>query len=282
MKDQDSVTIVRNSQMANPSTFGGRRMKIILVRSLLVAGPSWLAGQNLDDYHPRGHNPDVYNTNPDGSFPKTGAALPKTSAKTRENKQNNRYDFPASRNVAVTLRAMLARGNDVNRFTNGHGAQITGYVVSCVSGGGAHRNPPAHSGKSCNNGATDVHDTDTHIDVVLSPNDRAVKTRHVIVEVTPRVRELMRQRGTDWSTNTLASKLKNHWVEFGGWVFFDPDHVAEARNTHPQDPQHKNWRAGRRGKHPGTQIFGLDRPPADLANSQPPRRVHRARKQNPI
>ena len=49
MKDQDSVTIVRNSQMANASTFGGRRMKIILVGSLLIAGAGWLAGQNLDE-----------------------------------------------------------------------------------------------------------------------------------------------------------------------------------------------------------------------------------------
>lgn len=246
--------------------------KIFVIALLLSASSHLVGAQSLDNYHLRGTDPDVYNTNRDGTLPRTGGALPKTSAKAKENSQKNRWDMPGASafDARVTLEAMLAPGNDLHRFTGGRAAKITGIVVGCIVGGNQHRDPPAHSGESCNNGATDSLDTDTHIDVVIKTSDRKKETRHIIVEVTPRVRELMHRRGINWTTDALLARLINHWVEFEGWLFFDPDHVNEAANTDPRDVVGgKNWRASCWEIHPVTGIRVLSGPPAPVRNKKP-------------
>lgn len=240
-------------------------MKIIAILALSIAGASHLLGQNFDNYKPRGRNPDLYEINPDGTCPMSGAArasTPDGEKKVADNMKRNRWDFPSESDFdsRVTLTAMLAQGNDLHRFKEGRAARITGYVVSCKSGGRAHRNPPQHSGESCNCGATSPVDTDTHIDVVLDVADRNVPSRHVIVEVTPRIREEMRLRRMNWSTDALRRKLKNHWVEFEGWVFFDPDHLDGSANTNPGGTT--NWRATSWEIHPVTSFRVLNGPPS--------------------
>src|SRR5215470_19443703 len=47
----------------------------------------------------------------------------------------------------------------------------------------------------------------------------------LVVEVTPRWRELMQSQHIDWSTEALQADLIGKKVKFTGWLMFDTDHV---------------------------------------------------------
>jgi hypothetical protein len=178
----------------------------------------------------------------------------------------NRSTVPAARDIdrRITLAAMLKPGDDTNRFPMTKAATITGYVVSAKVGGI----------ETCNCHAEDALNRDTHIDVVADPQfavpkfikvtttDKKGKKHtikkdsnqkfHVIVEVTPRVREQMKAKGIDWSTATLHKTLPGHRVAFTGWLLFDTEHKPQAENTNPGGKL--NWRATCNEIHPVTAI----------------------------
>lgn len=158
------------------------------------------------------------------------------------NTQKNRYDFPDSNAIdhSVTLEAMLAQGDDKNRFTMGRAAEITGYVIDVKVGGD----------ESCNCHARDPQDRDTHIELALKLD--APETERVIVEVTPRLRAIMAKRGVDWSTDNLRKMFKGQYVKVKGWLLFDEEHERQALNTAPNNP--KDWRATCWEIHPVTSI----------------------------
>jgi hypothetical protein len=178
------------------------------------------------------------------------------------------FDF----NPTITIQKILAPGNDGNRFSMATAATITGYVVKVQRGGI----------ETCNCHADKPAKMDTHIDVVADPKyavQHVVKTRchdkliqkdtnekyHMIVEVTPRVRDQQLAKGIDWSTDTLKQRLTHRWVRFSGWLLFDNQHIREAENTNPGNKC--NWRATCTEIHP---IFGIRvvDPPRRFANSQ--------------
>jgi hypothetical protein len=159
------------------------------------------------------------------------------------NVHKNRYDFPDSAHIdrSVTLQAMLSPGNDRDRFSIGKAAEITGYVNDVKVGGD----------ESCNCHARNPEDRDTHIELVVSPEQSAEGMR-VIVEVTPRLREEMAKKGIDWSTDKLRNTIKGHYVKVRGWLLFDEEHLKQAVNTDPDNP--KDWRATCWELHPVTSI----------------------------
>src|SRR2546425_10671027 len=112
-------------------------------------------------------------------------------------KNRDQIPAPSDINRKITLAAMLSPGEDKNRYDNHMAARITGYVASAKVGGI----------ESCNCKANDLPHRDTHIDLVLSPKDYGNNKRHVIVEVTPRIRKLMAAQGGDWTTPTLRNAL---------------------------------------------------------------------------
>jgi hypothetical protein len=165
--------------------------------------------------------------------PLTGDA---TQAQAKElNRFKNRSKPPRLGDIDphITLAAILAPGDDTNRFPMTKAATIIGYVVSAEAGGI----------ETCNCHAKDPINRDTHIDVVADPKyavskpvkvitvDKSGKSHmitkdanekyHVIVEVTPRVRKQMKTHGVDWTTKTLHERLPGHWVKFTGWLLFD-------------------------------------------------------------
>jgi hypothetical protein len=159
------------------------------------------------------------------------------------NTHKNRYDFPDSATIdhSITLQAMLAPGDDRNRFTTGKAAEITGYVIDVKVGGD----------ESCNCHARNPEDRDTHIEIVEPNND--VNEKHcVIVEVTPRMRAIMAQKGIDWSTDNIRKMFKDQIVKVKGWLLFDEEHSRQAENTDPDNP--KDWRATCWELHPATSI----------------------------
>src|ERR1700722_13433291 len=114
------------------------------------------------------------------------------------NRLKNRYTPPTASqmNPQVTLDAVLAPGNDLGRWNESQGAEITGYVVAVKPGGpetvNCHAKDPAH--------------TDTHIELALTAGD-SEGIKHMIVEVTPRGRAIMAAKGTNWSTANLRETL---------------------------------------------------------------------------
>jgi hypothetical protein len=156
----------------------------------------------------------------------------------------NRYNFPDSLSVdhSVTLEAMLAPGYDRDRFSENKAVEITGYAAEVNVGGD----------ETCNCHATDPADRDTHIVLVKDSASGFNKKESIVVEVTPRVRELMRRKGLDWSTDSLRSKFLYHVIKVKGWLFFDAEHIREAENTNPGG--RKNWRATCWEVHPVTSI----------------------------
>lgn len=185
------------------------------------------------------------------------------------NRLKNRYHHPASADIdpEVTLEALLAPGDDLERFDQGMAAKITGLVVAVKVGGN----------ETCNCKATAAIDRDTHIELALSPD--AEKTQRVIVEITPRLRKQMADQGVDWSTQKLKdpeSGIRGKWVQVTGWLMFDQMHVHEAENTNPGGEH--NWRATAWELHPVTGIE-VTNTPLDEFRALGPRlltRLHRA------
>jgi hypothetical protein len=91
----------------------------------------------------------------------------------------------------------------------------------------------------------------------------------VIVEVTPRLRKQMKEKGVDWSTKALAHDtdgIKGKWVEVTGWLLFDFAHTDGAENTSPGKAG--NWRVTCWEIHPVTSLKVLDGPPPEVQDFQ--------------
>jgi hypothetical protein len=156
----------------------------------------------------------------------------------------NRYTAPGPTDMdsAITLEAILAPGNDISRWKVKEGAEIIGYV-SDVKRGGI---------ESTNCHARDDADRDTHIELVLDPMQPRGSFLPMIVEVTPRWRYLMSQRGIDWTTRGLRDRFLGRWVKVRGWMLFDLEHERESENT--ALGRAGNWRATAWEIHPVTSI----------------------------
>jgi hypothetical protein len=177
------------------------------------------------------------------------------------NRLKNRWVFPTEADIDanVTLAAMLEPGEDHERWSTARAARISGWVVK-VKGSG---------GESCNCGMTKSLDTDTHIDIALTPD--ADKTECVVVEVTPRIRKMMADQGIDWRSSLLKNEengILGRYVEFTGWLFFDSMHVGQAANTSTGSGQ--IHRATAWELHPVTSMRFAEPPPiADPAGAAP-------------
>jgi hypothetical protein len=176
------------------------------------------------------------------------------------NRLKNRFRIPEDDQIdpTISLPAMLAPGNDLNRFNRfdpSKAATIQGFVIRAMAGG---------HGESCNCKATAIDEIDTHIELGLAAD--APPTQRVIVEVTPRLRMLMKDKGIDWRTPTLQATFQGKWVEVTGWLMFDTAHIKQAENTNPGNPS--NFRATCWELHPISSIKVLDAP-AEAAAFQP-------------
>jgi hypothetical protein len=119
----------------------------------------------------------------------------------------NRYTAPspADMDSAITLEAIVAPGKDISRWKVKEGAEIVGYASDVKRGG--------FEATNCH--ARDDADRDTHIELLLDPMHSG-SSPPMIVEVTPRWRYLMNQRGVDWSTRALRDRFLGRRVKVRG------------------------------------------------------------------
>jgi hypothetical protein len=210
---------------------------------VVVAALSALAGSPAQDNN--------YTLSTGKSCPPEGTA--KRAEVKAINKDKNRFETPTADDIDtdVTLATMLAPGEDDKRFDQTRAARVVGFVVDVKVGGN----------ETCNCGATNPIDRDTHVELALAPE--APPNQRVIVEVTPRLRKQKKDKEVDWSTLTLQSHgkegIKGKWVEVTGWLLFDFEHTDGAENSSPGNPS--NWRATCWEIHPITDIRILDGAP---------------------
>ncbi len=81
--------------------------------------------------------------------------------------------------------------------------------------------------ESCNCNYREPEFHDYHINMVIDAADYKDKTQHIVVEITPRLREIMKAKGIDWSLEGLK-KIRHKEIEVEGWLFYDWDHGDKA------------------------------------------------------
>jgi hypothetical protein len=188
-----------------------------------------------------------------------GASCPQTGDESKSelvalDLQKNRVAIPAQDQIDrdVTLEAMLAPGDDRSRFDASKAATVEGIVLRVKRG----------SKETCNCHAAEAIDQDTHIELALSSG--ATPKQRVVVEITPRLRKLMKDHGKDWSTAALQGNesvdgIVGKWIRVTGWLFFDEVHQGIAENTRPGGRD--IVRATCWELHPITSLEAFDKPP---------------------
>jgi len=149
--------------------------------------------------------------------------------------------------VGTSLEDLLYPGNDETRWKDSQAIEVVAYVYDVKAG----------DSETCNCGAINADEKDTHIELTRGP-DHAEPDERFIVEVTPTWRRFMRQRGVDWSTATLKSAIEHKWVRAGGWMFLDREHLHNASTTNPNGT--KIWRGTAWEIHPVTALNAVPEP----------------------
>ena len=155
----------------------------------------------------------------------------------------NRTQQPTASDIdqRATIEALLAPGDDRERWSTQRAGVIDAYVVAVQPGAIEFANCLSFT------------DRDTHVDLGLVP--AAPTTERLVVEVTPPMREWARQNGLDWSLTALRA-LVGRRARVEGWLLWDLEHVDESENTSPAQPG--NWRRTAWELHPVTAIRPLD------------------------
>ncbi|HVF66961.1 MAG TPA: hypothetical protein VM914_04835 [Pyrinomonadaceae bacterium] len=156
------------------------------------------------------------------------------------NRLKNRAEPPRAEDfdARVTLAELLRPGEDRARWSETRAAAVEGYVVAVYGGGVESAN------------SFSLFRRDAHIEV--GPRPDSPPRERLIVEVTPRLRDSAKGRGTDWFTAALARELTGRRCRFEGWLLFDVNHAAESENVRPGAAS--NWRATAWEIHPVTAI----------------------------
>lgn len=173
--------------------------------------------------------------------PNGGIAL---TARARElHRLKNRISIPQATDFdsRITLAALLQPGDDHDRWSTNRAARVQGEVIDV-----AYARPEA---TNCFNPCRrDIH-------ILIATQKGVAKSEHVVLEVTPKLRDWAVEYGNDWSEKTLQAELLGHWCEFEGWLYFDAGHAEESENISPGKPD--NWRATAWEIHPVTKITVL-------------------------
>ncbi|MBS1772249.1 MAG: hypothetical protein JST82_05270 [Bacteroidetes bacterium] len=179
---------------------------------------------------------------------------------TKEYLQNpfkNRYNFPKKENIntKIQINDLISSKATFDKFNQNTAVEVTGYVYDVKVGGT----------ESCNCKTTNSGFKDTHIELTPDAENTGPENR-LIVEVTPRIRQILEKQGEDWSTSTLKQRIKGHTVKIQGWLFYDHSHELESFVLDPEDNKgRKNWRASCWEVHPITNIEITDAEEDELA-----------------
>jgi hypothetical protein len=116
--------------------------------------------------------------------------------------------------------ALIAPGDDSQRWQNDTAVEITAFVVDVRDGGMTSAN--CHS--------ADPADHETILD--LSPGANVSDPSHrMIAVVTPAWRRIMAKNRIDWSTRAIRARFLQQYVNIRGWLLFDFEAAPRSVNT---------------------------------------------------
>ncbi|AIE86443.1 hypothetical protein [Fimbriimonas ginsengisoli] len=186
---------------------------------------------------------------------------PLTALDLAKNPLKNRTTSPAPSDIDPGVSLADFFGPDAleksPKLNESKGVTITGYIVEIKSGGP----------ETCNCQTDDTEFWDTHVYVAKNPTDEPKDA--IVVEVTPRMRQILKPGSNEWDTKALKANFRpGTKVQITGWQFFDTEHWINTANN----PKATNvWRASCWEVHPVTDIKLLAPPDAASAkrNSAP-------------
>jgi hypothetical protein len=164
------------------------------------------------------------------------------------NTKKNRYDVPtdAQINRKVDFVTLLTARERPATFKEGDAVEIVAYVSEIKIG----------AVESVNCKSTDQWHRDSHIELTLDPMDGGAKEKLLVAEITPRFREMMKDRRIDWSQRALRDQYLGRWVKIRGWAFYDAIHDDESAGSGGS----RIWRGSPWEIHPVTGIEVTTRP----------------------
>lgn len=164
------------------------------------------------------------------------------------NTKKNRYDVPTEMQInrKVDFVTLLTSRERPSAFKEGDAVEIIAYVSEIKIG----------AVESVNCKSTDPWHRDSHIELTLDPMDGGAKEKLLVAEVTPRFREMMKERHSDWSTDSLRKRFLGRWVKIRGWAFYDAMHDDESAGSGGS----RIWRGSPWEIHPVTGIEVTTRP----------------------
>lgn len=196
-------------------------------------------------YKPKSKNGDILTIN-GKSCVMEGSA--QNSDDKIKNRLKNRWTLPQKKDFDTDFTWVnLFKDGDENpkKYSQTQAARISGYVAYISKS----------NKESCNCGFKEPEFHDYHINLVVDSSDYRDKTQHLIVEITPRLREMMKAQGVDWNLNALK-KIRHKRIEVEGWLFYDWEHGDKAYLRTGDTT--KSWRATCWEIHPVTSLKVLD------------------------
>ncbi|HTR04323.1 MAG TPA: hypothetical protein VMN82_14120 [Thermoanaerobaculia bacterium] len=158
----------------------------------------------------------------------SGACPPQGDAKKAKvqklNELRARMEEPSDDDFDDTadINALIAPGDDSQRWSNDTAVEITAFVVDVHDGGMTSAN--CHS--------PDPADHDTILD--LSPGAGVSDASHrLIAVITPQWRRLMGKNRIDWSTRAIRAKFVQQYVTIRGWLLWNFEAATLSVNTGP-------------------------------------------------
>jgi hypothetical protein len=165
------------------------------------------------------------------------------------NRLKNRWIMPKNKDFDsnFTWNILFEEGDEnPKKYSPNNAARIMGYVAYI-----------SKSGKeTCNCGYKEPEFHDYHINLVADTSYYKDKTQHLIVEITPRLRAIMKAQGVDWNLNALKKKIYHKRIEVEGWLFYDWEHGDKAYLRTGDTT--KSWRATCWEIHPVTSLKVLE------------------------
>src|SRR5262245_54549100 len=155
-----------------------------------------------------------------GSCPPQGDAKKSKVQKLNELRARTGEPTDDDYDDTIDISALIAPGEDSQRWSNDTAVEITAFVVAVRDGGMESSN--CHS--------PDPIGQDTVLD--LSPGSGVSDASHRLVAViTPRWKRIMAKIGIDWSTGAIRAKYLQQYVKIRGWLLFDWEAASRAVNT---------------------------------------------------
>jgi hypothetical protein len=159
------------------------------------------------------------------------------------NRLKNRWHIPRNEDfdTAFTWQNIMGDEENPRRFDTKKAGILRGYIAYISR----------TNAESCNCNYREEAFHDLHIALVENEADLRDRTKHIIIEITPRLREIMKAQNIDWHFDTLK-KWRRKKVTVEGWLFYDWDHGDDAF-LRMRDSVN-NWRATCWEIHPVTKM----------------------------